>query len=229
MKIPLRTMDRARILSRSEIACVIANLKGRRRSVNARQNLIVFRLSACCGLRVSEIATLRLCDVQTGGPHPHILIPETSAKRSRPRRVPLWWDTGTLADIEAWMVERLEAGAKPSDSLVCSQHKDAQGKELSARNLQHRWMVAIKVLGKDRVKRLSIQKGRHSFCSHALAAGRTITEVQVAAGHAKIATTTIYLHAITGAGDLLASSSALRRDSFQLAGRTASANEIGHS
>jgi integrase len=156
-------MDRARILSRSEVASVIANLKGRRRSVNARQNLIVFRLSACCGLRVSEIATLRLCDVQTGGPHPHILIPETSAKRSRPRRVPLWWDRGTLADIEAWKVERFEAGAKPSDPLVCSQHKDAPGKQLSARNLQHRWMVAIKVPATRKLRR------QRSICTQSLA------------------------------------------------------------
>ena len=62
--------------------------------------------------------------------------------------------------------------------------------------------MAIKVLGKDRVKRLSIQKGRHSFCSHALAAGRTITEVRDAAGHAKLATTYMYVHAVHGDADL---------------------------
>jgi integrase/recombinase XerD len=195
MNSQLRSIDRMRILSRSEIAEVIADLKRKRRSVNTRQNLVVFRLSACCGLRVSEISGLRVCDVQTGGPRPHILIPETAAKRWRPRTVPLWWDAGTLADIEAWKAERIEAGAKPTDPLVCSQHKDTRGKTLSARNLQHRWTVAIKVLGEDRVKRLSIHKGRHSFCSHALAGGRTIAEVRDAAGHANIATTTLYLHA----------------------------------
>jgi integrase/recombinase XerD len=196
MKMSLRSMDRTRILSDIEMAKVVADLKRKRRSVNTRQNLIVFRLSACCGLRVSEIAGLRLCDVQTDGPHTHILIPESPAKRWRPRRVPLWWDLGTLADIEAWKLERVESGATPSDPLVCSQHRDTRGKRLSPRNLQHRWSVAIKVLGKDRVKRLSIQKGRHTFCSHALATGRTIAEVRDAAGHANLATTAAYLRII---------------------------------
>ena len=96
--------------------------------MNTRQNLIVFRLSACCGLR--RLGDLRpaLCDVETVGPHPQILIPESPAKRWRPRTVPLWWDRDTLADIEAWKRERIEAGAQASDPLVCSQHKDTRGK-----------------------------------------------------------------------------------------------------
>ncbi len=201
MNLPLSAMDQTRILTRPEITDVIADLKRKRRSVNTRQNLIVFRLSACCGLRVSEISGLRLGDVQTDSPCPHILISEaaakeTAAKRWRPRTVPLWWDAGALADIAAWKRERAAAGAQPSDPFVCSQHKDTRGKQLSARNLQHRWTVAIKVLGKERVKRLSIHKGRHSLCSHQLAGGRTIAEVREAAGHAKIATTIVYLHAV---------------------------------
>jgi integrase len=190
------SMDKTRILTRSEIAAVIAELKRKRRLVNTRQNLVVFRLSAGCGLRVSEIAGLRLCDVETEGRRPRILIPETAAKRCRPRTVPLWWDADTLEDIDAWRIERIAAAAQPSDPLVCSQHKDTYGKQLSSRNLEYRWTVAIKVLGKDRVQRLSIQKGRHSFCSHALAAGRTVGEVREAAGHANIAHTLIYLHAL---------------------------------
>jgi len=65
----MRTLDRTRILTRCEIVRVIADLKRRRRSVNTRQNLIVFRLSACCGLRVSEISGLRLCDVLVALPN----------------------------------------------------------------------------------------------------------------------------------------------------------------
>src|SRR5277367_6684685 len=98
-------MDKTRILSPSELAEVIADLKRKRRLVNTRQNLVVFRLSACCGLRVSEIAGLRTGDVQTGSRRPIIVIPETAAKRCRPRTVPLWWDADTLADIEAWRAE----------------------------------------------------------------------------------------------------------------------------
>jgi integrase/recombinase XerD len=196
MTIQTGSVDRTRILTCSEMATVIAELKRKRRSKNTRQNLIVFRLSACCGLRVSEISAVRICDAETAGRHPHISIPATQAKRCRPRTVPLWWDPATLADIEAWKAERIAAGAQPTDLLVCSQHKDTRGKLLSPGNLQHRWSVALKILGKDRAKRLSIHKGRHTFCSHALAAGRTILEVRTAAGHANIATTTLYVLAV---------------------------------
>jgi site-specific recombinase XerD len=45
-------------------------------------------------------------------------------------------------------------------------------------------------------KHLTIQCGRHSFCSHALAGGRSLVEVKEAAGHANIATSSIYLHVL---------------------------------
>ena len=49
-------IDNGKILTRREMALVLADLKARgQRSPNARFNLILFRLAACCGLRVSEI------------------------------------------------------------------------------------------------------------------------------------------------------------------------------
>jgi len=197
MNAQLRPINKTRILARSEISDVLADLKRKKRSVNTRQNLIVFRLATCCGLRVSEIAGLRVADVQTSGRRPHVAVRRETAKRNKARTVPLWWDAGTLADLEAWKAERVGQGAKPSDTFVCSQSKGTQGKPLSARNLQYRWRVAIKVLGPERVTLLSIHCGRHSFCSHALAGGRTIADVRDAAGHANISTTSVYLHVVT--------------------------------
>jgi site-specific recombinase XerD len=44
---------------------------------------------------------------------------------------------------------------------------------------------------------LTIQHGRHTFISHALAGGRTLDEVQAAAaGHASLLTTSVYLHVV---------------------------------
>ncbi len=43
--------------------------------------------------------------------------------------------------------------------------------------------------------------GHHSFVSHALAGGRSLAEVRDAAGHANIATTSVYLHIATDDGD----------------------------
>ena len=104
-------------------------------------------------------------------------------------------------DVKVYPYKVVEAGAQVTDPFVCSQHKDTRGKKLSPRNLEHRWSVAIKILWKDRVKRLSIHKGRHTFCWNALAGGRTILEVRDAAGHASISTTNIYLQTAAAARD----------------------------
>jgi len=202
---PVRPIDFVKILQQSEIAAIVQDLKRKgKRSRNSQQNLIIFRLSTCCGLRVSEIVGLKMANVVTGTAQPHIHVPKDIAKRRKQRKVPLLWDAGTLADFETWKKSRIEQGAGPGDPFVCAQAtgKHAQtgkatfGKPLSVRNAQFRFQAAIKVLGTERADQLSIHCGRHSFCSHALAGGIDLARVRDAAGHANIATTSIYLHAI---------------------------------
>ncbi len=189
------TIDATRILSREEIAAVLADLKRRaRRSVNTRQNLMIFRLATCCGLRVSEICGLKLGDVKADLARPYIQVRKGTAKRKKPRRVPLWWDSATLADLTAWAEERKAQGAARADYFVCSQSKGTQGKRLDRRNTRARFISGCKVVGKARRRELTIHTGRHSFVSHALAAGRTLAEVRDAAGHSNISTTSIYTH-----------------------------------
>lgn len=194
--IAMRSIDQTRILTRSEIVEVIDELRRKRRSINTRQNLIIFRLATCCGLRVSEIVGLKIANVKTGGQRPHIYIPAAIAKRRKPRKVPLWWDAGTLAELDAWKSERIEDDAAPGDPFVCSLSKGTWGKPLSVRNAQARFKASITCLGPERVEGLSIHCGRHSFCSHSLAGGRSLAEVRDAAGHSNISTTSIYLHAV---------------------------------
>lgn len=197
-------IDAVRIMTRTEIRHVLADLKRKARSKNTRENLVIFRLATCCGLRVSEIVGLAMANVRVLGDRPHIYVPRVIAKRGKPRRVPLWWDAGTLANLAAWKQQRESMGAGPSHPFVCSlaagSHaqtgKPSFGKPLSVRNAQARFKHSIKCLGRERVAVLSIHSGRHSFCSHALAGGRSIAEVRDAAGHANISTTSIYLHAI---------------------------------
>jgi integrase/recombinase XerD len=193
-------MDLTRILTRNEISSVIDDLRRKRRSVNTRQNAVIFRLSACCGLRVSEVVGLSLANVRVEGSRPHVYVPAAIAKRNKARKVPLWWDAATLAALTEWKREREGQGAATSDPFVCSQSKGTQGKALSVRNAQSRWRVAIKTLGAERVACLSIHCGRHSFCSHALAGGRSLAEVRDAAGHANISTTSIYTHVVDDNG-----------------------------
>ena len=126
---------------------MIGDLKRKRRSINSRQNLVLFRLATCCGLRVSEIVGLNMSNLKVSSGRPFIEIPARIANGKQPRRVPLWWDGGTLVDLQSWKVERGEQGAGPNDPLVCSQAKGTQGKRLSSRNAQARFRSVSSSLG----------------------------------------------------------------------------------
>jgi len=111
LAVSMWNLDPTKILLRHELAAVLADLNLRaERSLQARLNRAIFRLACCCGLRVSEIGGLRLADVCLAGPRPHLRIRACNAKGGRSRRVPLWWDAGTLSDIAAWRAERVVPG-----------------------------------------------------------------------------------------------------------------------
>lgn len=213
-------IDHSQILSRQEIKLVLDDLKLRGlRSVNSRQNLIVFRLATCCGCRASEIAGLRLQDIKTSVAQPYIYIAKAIAKRNKARKVPLWWDRSTLDDLIRWKAERQQQGAQATDYFVCVQSKRCFGQKLCRNNVRRRFQVACRALGTERLvigqdtygataqkqgqfynKQLTIHHGRHSFCSHALAGGRSLAEVRDAAGHADISTTGLYAHIVQDGG-----------------------------
>ena len=190
-----RSADPTKILTRRELAVVLADLRRKApRSKNTRLNLAIFRLAACCGLRASEIAQLRLGDVRTELARAYLRIRNGASKGGRPRMVPLWWDAGTLADLSAWKSERLGQGASHDDSFVASMRPGRGGKTFSRHTLRKRFRTACKVLGIERLKSLTIHHGRHTFISHALAGGRSLAEVRDAVGHSNVSITSAYLH-----------------------------------
>ena len=64
MHAPQRTISDSKILRRAEIGRVLGELNRKaRRSKNSKRTLTLFRLTTCCGLRVSEATGLRLRDV----------------------------------------------------------------------------------------------------------------------------------------------------------------------
>ena len=115
---------------------------------------------------------------------------------NRPRRVPLWWDAGTMADLTAWLDYRHDQGAMRDDPFVCSLQAATFGEPLNRHVLRRRFHAACRVLGWERLRTLTIHHGRHTFISHALAGGRTLAEVKAAAGHASLLTTSVYLHVV---------------------------------
>jgi integrase len=85
------TVDPLKILTRQELAKVLADLADRAsRSPSHQMNRVIFRLACCCGLRVSEITALRVGDVCLGVCRPHLKIRPDGAKGNKPRIVPVW-------------------------------------------------------------------------------------------------------------------------------------------
>jgi len=201
-----------RVLTIQEVRTVLSDLHakqvttGRAKiySPGAHQawvNLMIFRLAACCGLRSKEIRHLRLDDLRLRGPKPHIVIRSETTKSSRygpgrKRAVPLWWDRGTVDDLADYAAH-LKSMVVPNPFVIQSVREDAiRGRAVPRSRLGERWKTAIKSLEADRVKMLSVHCGRHTFCTHALRSGRSLKEVQIAAGHRWVSTTEVYLHAL---------------------------------
>jgi integrase len=192
---PAFSADMTKILTRRELQAVLADLKRKAaRSKNTRLNLVIFRLAACCGLRASEIAQLHMADLRVEMPRPHIRIRVGASKGGRSRRVPLWWDGGTLADLAAWRAARLATGAKGDQPFVASLQAGREAIVFSRHTLRKRFRTACRMLGAERLRALTIHHGRHTFISHALAGGRTLAEVRDAAGHSNVSITSGYLH-----------------------------------
>lgn len=202
--------DVTKILMRRELQTVLDDLRRKaRRSPNSRMNLIIFRLATCCGLRVSEIANLKVSDLRLDVIRPHVRIRRGAAKLGRPRNVPLWWDAGTLADLAAWKKDKLLANPNAETPLVASLRDGRGNLRMSRHTLRKRFRTACKVLGLARLETLTIHHGRHTFISHALAGNRNLAEVRDAAGHANVSITSTYLHVVIddeeGVGDLFGS------------------------
>lgn len=158
------TVDATRILTRRELATVLQSLRRQaERRESARMNLAIVRFACCCGLRAPEIAGLTLDTVQLVPGRPHLRIRATTAKGGRGRRVPLWWDAGTLADLDAWKATRLAQRARGASPFVCALQGSRRGDRLKRHAVRERFLTACKALGLPRVRTLTIHHGRHTF------------------------------------------------------------------
>ena len=196
-----------RILTKEEMRLVLKDLSMLAlRGDRHVQRLAFFRVCACCGLRASEIAGLVVGDINPFGPRPEINVRAAIAKGGVRRSVPLSWDRGTRDDIAKWHQNRLSRSGKTAP-MFHQTIPDLPMKSVSRQTVWKWWKSAILILGPMRVEQIGgPHSGRHTFCTHALAGGRSLGEVRDAAGHSSATTTDIYVHALPrkGVADLWA-------------------------
>jgi integrase len=204
-------LDLTRVLSKTEIRSILDWLHHRRRrGPNVEVNKTIFRLSCCCGLRCIELVGLNMGDVILAGERPYLRIRKeiTKGKRNvcpsnptgkdmrRARKVPLYWDSGTLADITAYKALRANVVGNDLHAPFLAKGTEGGGQRLTRVNASRRWRSLMRtVLGAERARHLGVHAGRHTFPSMASIAGRSLAECMHALGHTNPATTARYLHA----------------------------------
>lgn len=152
-----------------------------RRSLRDRAMLELFY---ACGLRVSELATLRLRDV-----HLDEGYVRCTGKGDKQRVVPL----GQVAadELERYLAESRPAGVA-TDSVFLSQQRRAFSRSQVYR------IVVRHAREAGLSGRVTPHTLRHCFASHLLANGAQLRAIQEMLGHASIATTQIYTHVDRG-------------------------------
>ncbi|MEJ5360225.1 MAG: site-specific tyrosine recombinase XerD [Desulfobacterales bacterium] len=175
---PLRLPD---TLSRAEVERLL-NAPGNRRAADLRDGAMIELLYAA-GLRVSELVSLRLQDIDLEAGFVRVL-----GKGSKERLVPI--GTPAREKIRLYLEQargRLLKG-RVSPFLFVAR----AGRPLSRQGFWKRLQAYARAAGIER--RTTPHSLRHSFATHLLEGGADLRTVQILLGHADIATTQIYTH-----------------------------------
>jgi integrase/recombinase XerD len=152
----------------------------------AERDLALFELLYGCGLRASEVVTLRLADIDLEGGLVRCL-----GKGDKERVVPLGSYAAAgrgAAGGRRTPPPRPPAGRRRYDELFLN----ARGAPLTRQGLDFVVRRALRRVGLE--GKASAHTFRHSFATHLVEGGADLRSVQEMLGHSDIATTQIYTH-----------------------------------
>ena len=170
------------ILAPTEVGRLVDAAAGDK--IRAVRDHAILELFYACGLRVSEVATLRVADVQFEGG-----FVRCTGKGDKQRVVPM--GQSAASSIQRYLDKaRPQWAAKHPEvtELFLSQ----QGKGFTRQGLYKLIVHYAREAGLG--GRVSPHTLRHCFASHLLANGAQLRAIQEMLGHASIATTQIYTH-----------------------------------
>lgn len=147
------------------------------------RNRAIIEVLFSCGLRVTELITLRLSQVFEEEGFVRVM-----GKGSKERLVPI--SHAAIRELHLWYVDRRQMNIKPGEEDYVFLNR--RGAHLT------RTMILIMI------KRLAVEVGikktisphtlRHSFATALLEGGASLRAIQVMLGHENIGTTQIYTH-----------------------------------
>jgi len=178
------SMDEVRRLRRSAEDRALADLaKGRTTAV---RTWAVIDLALSTGLRVSEIAEIKISDLTLTGPEPQLLV--RNGKGGKPRTVTLPQDLRRhLREFLAWK-KRLKEETGPEDHLFVSE----RGDRFTTRGLQYLFKQAAEKAGLP--PHFSIHACRHSYGTYLYQKTKDLRLVQDQLGHSSPIVTQVYSH-----------------------------------
>jgi integrase/recombinase XerD len=149
-----------------------------------RRDRAIFELMYACGLRVSEVCSLRVDDLHFGEGYLRVM-----GKGRKERLVPVARDAAKrVEDYVQGVRPALAAGHPARPELFLSRN----GRVLTRARIWR--MVKGHAAGANLPHTLHPHTLRHSFASHLLAHGAPLRAIQEMLGHADISTTQIYTH-----------------------------------
>lgn len=190
MKTPDYIVNRQKFFSQAEIGQILQFCESRADSDNRRGRTtwpvryMLVHLALRTGLRVHEIAALRIKDIRLDSSEKVIFVKK--GKRGKPRVV--YFDSGLAKHIRRFLEFKAAQGQNTSKTAPL----------LAGRNGQHYTPTALSISFKNAVKaaglpaHYSIHCARHTYATHLLAKTNNIRFVQKQLGHASISMTSLY-------------------------------------
>ncbi|MGH3366517.1 MAG: tyrosine-type recombinase/integrase, partial [Nocardioidaceae bacterium] len=186
LAIPTRRFERNLVtyLTDDEVDALVAACD--RTTWTGRRDHALLVLAVQTGLRISELAALRVADVSLGtGAHVH-----TVGKGRKERRTPL--TPLTVAVLRSWLAER---GASSSGPLFPT----STGRSLSRDAIERRVALYVSRAAATRpsirAKHVTAHTLRHTAAMRLLLSGVDVTVIALWLGHEQVSTTSCYLHA----------------------------------
>ena len=178
------SMDEVRRLRRSSEDRALADLaKGR---TGAVRTWALIDLALSTGLRVSEIAEIKIADLTLAGPEPQLLVRNGKGGKTRTVTLPQGLRRH-LREFIAWK-KRLKEPTGPEDFLFVSE----RGDRFTTRGLQYLFKQAAERAGLP--GHFSIHACRHSYGAYLYQKTKDLRLVQVQLGHSSPLVTQVYSH-----------------------------------
>ncbi|MDD5787208.1 MAG: tyrosine recombinase XerD [Bacteroidales bacterium] len=151
-----------------------------------QRNKAIIEVLYSCGLRVSELVTLKLSDLYLDEQFLRV-----TGKGQKTRLVPI--SPVAIKQLQLWFVDRNAMSIKPGEEDYVFLNR--RGAHLTRTMI----LIMIKRLGQEAgiAKTISPHTLRHSFATSLLEGGADLRSIQAMLGHESIGTTEIYTHIST--------------------------------